>query len=266
MLSVFATLVQAEMRRQLGQSWSYRFEMLGELGLWLIAFPMLVLTFTSVSSNYGSSAQTASLLGFLIWDLCFGVIVVTTREITEESRHGTLEPLFISPLPPLALFSTRIGVAVVLRSARTVLLGTLLAWILGLHPRISSEIVAVVSILVVGAFGLSLLVGGLVLVHKEIGSVIGIVSLLAVLATGALIPLHGMGIYFSVLKLLVPFTWGIDAIRSLVVGEDLTRPFRVDSLTWFALIIQMTLFLILGAVIFRWGCNQAREKNVLGSY
>ncbi|MBI3958048.1 MAG: ABC transporter permease [Chloroflexi bacterium] len=265
MIVALVTIFKAETRRQFRQNWSYRFEMIGEVALWLIAFPMMMLIFESIASSYDKPAQTASLFGFLTWDLCLGVMVVTTREITQESKQGTLETVFLSPVDPLLLFSARTGAAFTLRSVRSALLGILLARILGLHFQMTSVVLGLIGIMIGGAFGLSLLLGGIAFVHKEIGSVIGVVSLLATLATGALVPLNSLGILFLILKLVVPFTWGIDAIRFTIIGVPPGQP-TVENLTWLGLILQMAILLTLGVVMFKRGYEQARKRNLLGSY
>ena len=82
---------------------------------------------------------------------------------------------------------------------------------------------------------------------------------------GALVPLNSLGVFFLILKLAVPFTWGIDAIRSVIIGGG-TAQSHVGNLTWLGLMLQMALLLLLGVVIFKRGYEQARERNLLGSY
>lgn len=265
MIFTFAKICQAEIRRQLRQNWSYRFETIGEIALWLVAFPMMMLIFESVAASYDKMEQTASLFGFLIWDLCFGVMVVTTQGITQESRQGTLEAIFLSPVSPLLLFSARTSAAFVVRAIRSSMLAYLLAWVLGLHIQMSGAVWLLIGIMIASAFGLTLLLSGVAFVYKEIGSVIGVLSLLATLATGVLVPLNSLGFYFVLMKILVPFAWGIDTLRS-VTASGSAEYISIDTFTWLGLVLQTTFLLSLGVFVFKQGYMRARERNLLGSY
>lgn len=263
--SAFARVCQAETQRQLRLSWSYRFEMLGEIVLWLVAFPVMMLIFASVAINYDKVAQTATLLCFVVWDLCFGVIVTTVQGMTQESRQGTLEPIFLSPIEPLLLVSVRTSAAFVVRMVRSSLLALLLALVLSLPIQISGEAWLVIGVMITSAYGLTLLLGGITLIHKEVGSIIGIVSLLATLATGVLVPLNSLGIYFDLMKLFVPFAWGMDTLRTVIMDSSFGYS-SIGISTWAALFVQSALLITLGVLIFKQSYQRARVDNLLGSY
>lgn len=265
MFFTFTKICQVEIRRQLRQNWSYRFETIGEIALWLVAFPIMMLIFESVAASYDKMEQTGSLFGFLVWDLCFGVMVVTTQGITQESRQGTLEPIFLSPVNPLLIFSARTAAAFMVRAIRSSMLAYLLAWALGLHMQMSGAVWLLIGIMIVSAFGLTLLLSGVAFVHKEIGSVIGVLSLLATLATGVLVPLNSLGSYFILMKILIPFAWGIDTLRAVTASGN-SEFISVDTFTWLGLLIQSTFLLALGVLVFQQGYMRARERNLLGDY
>lgn len=260
-----ARVCQAEIRRQLRLSWSYRFEMFGEVALWLVAFPVMMLIFESVATKYDKMTQTATLFCFVVWDLCFGVIVTTVQGMTQESRQGTLESVFLSPIEPILLVSVRTSAAFIVRMVRSLLLALLLALLLDLPVQMSGEVWLVIGIMIATAYGLTLLLGGIALIHKEVGSIIGIVSLLATLATGVLVPLNSLGIYFDLMKLFVPFAWGMDTLRTTIMVSSFGSS-SINISTWAALSVQSALLIILGVIIFRQSYQRARVDNHLGSY
>ena len=264
-LRILSHLFWVECRRHWLHVWSYRLDFLGELVLWLVAFPLMMVIFAGVAGGYGQVAQWASLIGFLVWDLNMGVLAAITREVAQQAREGTLEPLFLSPLPPLLLFSLRLLAAFVIQGIRTLLLGLLLVLILQLPLTLSAPALPVLLLTLFGTYGVGLLLGGIALVYKEIASVIGIITLLAVLATGALVPLDGLGPSFILLKVFVPTTWGIDALRNVLIGGASWSALWQDG-TWLGLATQAVVFPLLGAILFQRGVTKAQQQGALGTY
>jgi ABC-2 type transport system permease protein len=254
-----------ECRRHWQQVWSYRLDFLGGMALWLVTFPLMMIIFAGVAGGYPQTAQWASLIGFLVWDLNMGVLAAVTREVAQEAREGTLEPLFLSPVPPLLLFSLRLLAAFVIQAVRTLLLGLLLMVILQLPLTMSGPAFPVLLLTLVGTYGIGLLLGGIALVYKQIASLIGVITLLAVLATGALVPLDGLGTPFLLLKFFVPTAWGIDALRVVLIGGASWWALWQDG-TWLGLTIQAIVFTLLGATVFQRGVEQARVQGTLGAY
>jgi len=264
MLPVFY-LFLAELRRDVRAWWSYRVQALSSLALWLVAFPFMMATFDGVAGGYGAERQLASLIGFLVWELCAGVLAATTESVTTEARQGTLESVILAPVPPLLTFSLRLTAVFTRQAVETLVLGLGLALLLGLYMTPGGLALLVALLTLLGVAGLGLALGGLALVYKSVDSVVAVVSLLAVLFTGALVPLNDLGLVFTLLKLLLPITWGIDLLRqTLIGGATWSHLWASGALPGLGL--QSAVFLALGIVVFRWGLSRAQEQGSLGSY
>jgi ABC-2 type transport system permease protein len=264
MLPVFS-LFLAELRRDVRAWWSYRTQALSSLGLWLVAFPFMMATFDGVADGYGAERQLASLIGFLVWELCAGVLAATTESVTTEARQGTLESVILAPVPPLLTFWLRLTAVFTRQAVETLVLGLALALLLGLYMVPGGLALLVALLTLLGVAGVGLALGGLALVYKSVDSVVAVVSLLAVLFTGALVPLNSLGLVFTLLKLLLPMTWGIDLLRqSLIDGATWSQLWASGALPGLAL--QSAVFLALGFVVFCWGLRRAQEQGNLGSY
>jgi len=264
MLPVFY-LFWGELRRDVRAWWSYRVQVFSSLVLWLVAFPFMIATFEGVAKGYSAERQLASLIGFLVWELCASVLSATTESVTAEAQQGTLESVILAPVSPVLTFSLRLTAVMTRQAIETLLLGFILAFLLGLYmmPNVLSLLVVLLTLLGVSGMGLAL--GGLALVYKSVDSVVAVVSLLAVLYTGALVPLNSLGIVFTFLKLLLPMTWGIDLLRqTLINGATWSQLWASGALPGLGL--QSAVFLTLGIVVFRWGLHCAQEKGSLGSY
>ncbi|MCP5096800.1 MAG: hypothetical protein GY943_14710, partial [Chloroflexi bacterium] len=130
-------LFLTELRREWQAWWSYRFQALSTTILWLIAFPFMMVTFDSVAGGYGSDRRLASLIGFLVWNLCMSVLATAAESVSTEARQGTLENVLLSPISPLTIFSLRLTAVFMRQAVETAVLGLVLALILGLSFTLS---------------------------------------------------------------------------------------------------------------------------------
>jgi ABC-2 type transport system permease protein len=233
--------------------------------LWLVAFPFMMLTFDSVAGGYAPDQRLASLIGFLVWELCSGVLVATTDSVTEEAQQGTLESVMLTPVAPLVTFSLRITAVFTRQAVETAILGLALVLILNLPFTWSGPALLVMGMTIVSVAGVGLALGGLAMIYKSIDSVVGVVTLLAVLFTGVLVPLNDLGIVFELLKYLVPMTWGIDALRAALVSGVGWPALWFDGTLW-GLSMQAFVFLALGAAVFLWSVRRAQMQGSLGTY
>ena len=265
MRSLLPTLFLTELSRVLRLWWSYRLEAVSHILLWVIGFPLMMVMFDSVAEGYGPQQQAASLIGFLVWNLCLGLIAAAAETVTDEAREGTLETALLTPVTPLTLFSLRLGAELTRQVIETLVLGVILSLLVGviLVPTATALVIIGLTLLAVGGVGLAL--GGLALVTKNVSSVVNVVALLALFFTGALVPLNQLGPLFDLLKYTIPTTWGIDALRqTLLTHAPLTTLWQDGTLP--GLTLQALVFLTLGITVFRWGIAQARRRGSLGGY
>ncbi|MCI0559220.1 MAG: hypothetical protein MN733_12055, partial [Nitrososphaera sp.] len=96
----------SELRREFLVWRSYRVNAISSLVMWGVVFPILLVTLISVAENagvnYSASLQAASLIGFLIWKLCTGVLVAVPRMIEQEASMGTLENVMVTSYLPFS--------------------------------------------------------------------------------------------------------------------------------------------------------------------
>ena len=234
--------------------------------MWLVMFPMMLVILDRVVGGYDRYQQAESLIGFLVWDLCImGVLAGTATMVGREAREGTLESILISPLSPARLFSLRTAAAFLAQGVETLILGLLLMLVLRLPLTMNGPALAVLALTILSVSGLSLLVGGLTLVYKQIDGMIGLIGLIAVLFTGALAPLNNLGGLFDVVKWLVPTAWGIDALReTMLYGATWSSLWQGG--TWLGLGAQALIFILAGLLVFNWSFRRAQVEGSLGSY
>ena len=264
---LYFSLFQNELRRELIIWWSYRVNAIGSLVMWGVIFPVLLVTLISVAEvsgvEYGESLQTASLIGFLVWKLCMGVLSSLPSMIEDEAGAGTLENLVLSAQVP---FGALFGARVVVRSGRslleTLLLGVTVSFLLQLPLSISPLALFVALLTLLGIWGVGFALAGLALIYKSISSVTELVGYLAFSISGAFVPINGLGWLFVVLKYTFPMTWGIDLLRQVMI-ENAALEELLNSGSLLGLLLQTAVLLIVGVWSFQAALKQVMIRGEL---
>ena len=143
----------------------------------------------------------------------------------------------------------------------TSLLATVLSLILGLSLIFTPVTIFITLLLLLGSYGVGLVLTGLALLYKSVSSVSSVIGNLALLLSGALVPIDGLGAIFTVLKYCFPMAWGISLLRKATFLPGFLNPAELAGLTL------QTLFLLgIGWLIFLTCLQQARQQGALASH
>ena len=259
-----------ELRREWLLWRAYRVNAISSLVMWGIIFPILMLTVQSAANysgvTYGSEQLAESLIGFIVWKQCMGVLVGIPEMIEEEARTGTLENILLSTCVP---FRMQFFYRIVARSLRSFLETLILAVALMVFFRLPLPFPpaawVVLFLTLAGVWGVGYLVAGLALVHKTVSSITSLMANLAFLISGAMIPLDSLGMLYTGLMLLFPMTLGIQMLRDVVLnGTTLMELMQSGELV--LLTLQTIYFLVVGLFVFNFCLHQVRRTGELGSY
>jgi ABC-2 type transport system permease protein len=259
-----------ELRREYLLWRSYRLNALSSLVMWGAVFPILMVTLMSVAANagvtYGAGLQTASLIGFLIWKLCAGVLTTIPQMIEQEAGAGTLENVMVTSSHPFPLFFFFRVLARSLRSSlETFLLAVVLTFVFRLPLALSPAALLVTFLTLAGVWGVGFGLAGLALIYKNVGGVTSMVAYLAFIISGAFVPIDSLGVTFIVMKFVFPMTWGIELLRHVLInGHDLSLLVRNGSLA--GLLFQSAVMLTTGTMILNGSLKRARQRGDLGTY
>ena len=161
--------------------------------------------------------------------LAAGVVVMTVLnnglsggvDLLFDKENGFLERLMSTPIRRTSVVLSRFLFVTTITSLQVlVILGV--AYLFGVHPVTGLSGVAV--ILVVGMlFGVGLTAISMALAfsvksHGDFFSVLGFLSLPMIFLSSALVPLSAMPRWMSMLAVLNPMTWAIDAVRPLILS------------------------------------------------
>lgn len=222
---------------------------------------------------------TNFVLGFIIGLFAFGVVGMYTQGLQGLARSGVLEQLCLSPHGLITNFMARTFVSAV----TTVITSSILVYMVStsvffienreMGNALHFDFVAVPVLLwmtFLNLLGFGLMVGGLVLVFKQVGELAVIVRMalfgLAVFAKEELVAVGGV---FAFIMHILPVTDAAICLKYVLIKGQMTdghfqSVFTHSSFFW--LLVNVVLWNSLGVATFKLMENHSRRKGTLGAY
>ncbi len=252
-----------EIRKELIIVWNYRANAAIELLTLVLVF--VFISYFAGGGELDSEGLPGSLLGFLLWFYAVFAISSMSSGITGEASIGTLEQLYMSPMPTWLVFVGRVIATFVKGTAMVALLGVILALILPVTLPLELAALPPFALTMVGLFGFGYAIGGLTLVFKQISSATSLLTNILLFLNGALLPVHHFPPWLETVAVFLPTTQGIIVLRKVVVdGASLAAVWQDGSMVFLA--VQSAVYLLAGWVLFNVGERIAKQRGSLGQY
>ena len=252
-----------EVRKSLIITWNYRANTAIELVT--LVFVFVFISYFAGGGEIDSERLPGSLLGFLVWYYAAFAISSMSGGITDEASTGTMEQLYMSPMPTWLVFLGRVIATFVKGTVLVALVGVIL--LVALPVTLPLELAALppFALTMVGLFGFGYAIGGLTLVYKQISSINSLLTNVLLFLNGALLPVHHFPAWLETIAVFLPTTQGIIVLRKVVIdGASLTAVWEDGSMVFLA--VQSILFLIVGWILFNIGEQVAKRRGTLGQY
>ncbi len=213
-----------------------------------------------------SEKATNYILGFIIGIFAFGIVGMFSQGLQDMARSGVLEQLCMSPHGLITNFLARTTVG----SLMTILSSSVMVWLVtktvgGMLHFSFVPVFVLLALTFCNLLGFGFLVGGLVLVFKQVGQVAILLRMvlfaLAVLAKEELLT---KGWLMAGVMHALPITDAAICIKAVLlrgVGYDI---FTHTSFYW--LMASCVFWTTLGMGVFRWMEDYSRSKGTLGAY
>lgn len=182
-----------------------------------------------------------------------------------EIQAGTLEQVYLSPLPSWAVAAAGRVVANVVETAFVVAaLYTAVRLAVPLTLTWSLDASIPLAGLVTAAVGYSLFIGGLTLRWKRIEVLNDGLHMIVLFLGGAMLPLDRIPAWMATIGRYLPITHPIEGLRlTLIDARDLAM-YGDGGLAWLA--ATAVGWLLLGAISFHLGDRAARRNSTLSRY
>jgi ABC-2 type transport system permease protein len=185
--------------------------------------------------------------------------------VTEEAHTGTLEQMYMSPVPSGVLLLGRVCAVLVVATLMVSATATGLALLVGIRLPLRWEALPVIAITLLGLFGFSFFVGGAALVFKNVHALADLTQDLLLFVNGTFVAVALMPLWLRTLGLALPTTYGIALIRTVVIdGRSLGALLADGSLP--LLVAHSAAYFIGGWLVYVWCERIARREGTLGQY
>jgi ABC-2 type transport system permease protein len=243
--------------------WSYRYNTLAEMVQRCIGF-------MAIGLLLGRGQLEAQQMGFVLcgWIMTFyarTVLFQVNDSVSEEARTGTLEQMYMSPVPSSILLLGRVLAILTVTTIEVSLSAIALALLLGIHLPLRWEVLPVIALTLLGLFGFSFFLGGVALVYKNVHSVADLTQDLLLFVNGTFISVSLLPIWLRTISLVLPTTYGITIIRAVVLqGNSLSALLSNGSLLFLA--GHSAAYFLCGWLFYKWCESVARRQGSLGKY
>ncbi|XMB86371.1 ABC transporter permease [Mycoplasmatota bacterium WC44] len=238
----------------------YFFNSIGGLVTIYIIFLLIFLGYKGLignSPNFGRNVE-GLIVGYTLWMFALVCYQEISANISIECREGTLEQLYMSAYPFRWILIVRTLASVLFSFIIIGIMTTLLMVTTGRYLNIDLlSIIPVILLTLLCFYSIGLMIGGITLVFKKIGSFLQIIQFAIV---GFIVAPISKVAWFRFL----PGTLGSKMISKIMIGGESIFDFSVYQILELAII--GIVYLILGSIVYKICENKAMEKGILGHY
>lgn len=222
-------------------------------------FLLMFLGIQLVGSPESASGDTRYLIvSVVLWFLAILAMQAIGFAITQEATRGTLEQLYMSPVPAWwILLSRMLGTVAV----NLVMVGVMLALaMLTARELLTFDLMTLVplfAITIAGMIGVGFVVASLALLYKQVDALLQIGQFL-------LMALVAVPVSLSPLLELAPVVRGTSMIRdAMTLGAQASD---YGPAAWGLLLANTALSLVIGFAVYGWAERRAMHLGTLGRY
>ena len=258
-----AIVVWNEIRKHFVLSFSYRLNIVATSVT--AGFTFAAAMFLVGRGSFAHDSVSSSFIGYVVWFYAFVTVTQMGRNVAEEAQTGTLEQMFLSPVPPVLLLVGRAIGAMLMATIFAAPFAIALPLILEIELPLHWEVIPAAAITMAGLLGFGFALSGITLVVKRTAGIATLAQNALLFLSGALIPISQFPGWLQGFSKLLPITLGIELIRDLGLEDvALSQAWSSGSLPW--LVAHSSVYLVIGIVIFRVGERTARRQGSLGAY
>jgi len=263
-----------EVQKGLRQAWAERVQIIIELPLF-VGFALLfslilgrgqqVAATGTLAWRFDPQQTTWFFLGFVVFTFAYLQSVKMFWRLLGEIQTGTLEQVYLSPLPPwLTIGAGRLAASLVETLFVVAVAGVTVSLAAGLQIAWRVDALIPLAFAVVGGGAYSLAIAGLTLAWKRVELLQEVITTLIMFISGALLPLDALPGWLRGVSAFTFITHPIAALRTtLLDGQPI--PLRGTG-GWVWMTAITATWLAIGVLAFSLGSGAARRRGSLSRY
>jgi ABC-2 type transport system permease protein len=218
----------------------------------------------TILAPFGGDYIQYILVGSIGWGYLWSAMGAASGSIQQEMMRGTFEPIFLTPTSPfvIVIAYTIWGLFMGTISMVVFLFFGIFVFNVSLTGNALMAIILMgLSVLMMIGFGL--MVAGLNVFLKQVGSLVSVVQGIAVFLCGVYFPLDVLPEILQPVGKVLPMYYSIIGLR-LALSDQATMD-QIMGYFWMLLVLAV-IALVLGVYLFRMGLNRARREGTLAYY
>jgi ABC-2 type transport system permease protein len=263
-----------EIRKGLRFAWSERLQILIELPMFAVFIVLLGpllgqgqhIASGQVDWSLNSQTTSAMVVWFVPFIFFYMQVVKMFWRLLGEIQAGTIEQVYLSPLPPWLVAAAGRVVAALLETlfVAAATYGLVSAFVtIRLHW--SAAALLPVAAVMIAAVGLSLIIAGATLVYKRIQIVNDGLLVMVMIFSASALPLIHVPPWWSAASHAFPLTDGVGSLYNIMLAHrSVTAAWGIGGLV--PLLSISTAYLLAGIGAFILGEHAAKTRGTLGRY
>ena len=239
--------------------------------IWITPVYFMGKAFSTNGQATGFAAYSGSgdymsyiLLGTVLTNFIMTVFWGMGYALKSDMDAGVLESNWLAPVSRLLILVGRTLTSMLTTTITSAVMLILGAALFGFKPTGSTFAAILTAIpMLVGLYGFGFAFAAVVLMMREANTLVDVSSFLVQGLSGANFPVKSLPYWLIPVSLMLPLTYGLDAVRGFLLKTNTLLPINVEILI---LIISMFAMLWFGAWVFNKVERRVRTLGTLGQH
>jgi ABC-2 type transport system permease protein len=204
------------------------------------------------------------LLGTVLTNFILTVFWGMGYALKNDMDAGVLESNWLTPVPRLLILVGRTLSSLLVTAITSAIMLIIAAALFGFKPTGNTLAAFLTAIpMLIGLYGFGFAFAALVLLMREANTLVDVSSFLVQGFSGTNFPVKSLPTWLIPIALILPLTYGLDAVRGFLLKSDTLLPIRVEVAI---LIVFMFVMLWFGAWVFNRVERRVRILGTLGQH
>lgn len=204
------------------------------------------------------------LLGTVLSNFILTVFWGMGYALKEDMDAGVLESNWLTPVPRLLILIGRTLTSLLTTTITSLIMLIIAGALFGFKPTGNTWAALLTAIpMLLGLYGFGFAFAAIVLIMREANTLVDVSSFLVQGLSGANFPVKSLPYWLIPISLMLPLTYGLDAVRGFLLKTSTILPLRTEVAL---LIVFMLVMLWIGAWVFNKVERRVRTLGTLGQH
>lgn len=239
--------------------------------IWITPVYFMGKAFSTNGQASGFAAYSGSgdymsyiLIGTVLTNFIMTVFWGMGYALKNDMDSGVLESNWLTPVSRLLMLVGRTLTSMLTTTITSIVMLVIAGALFGFKPTGSAFAAILTAIpMLVGLYGFGFAFAGIVLLMREANTMVDVGSFLVQGFSGTNFPVQSLPYWLIPISLMLPLTYGLDAVRGFLIKTDTLLPIPVEI---GILILSMFVMLWIGAQVFYRVERRVRTLGTLGQH